>query len=198
MLNDTRKTTSVLPGRLMVGRWFLAPKIGVRLPAGQQINLTTKLNMGEKLRVGAGFGVILTKEKKILLGLRHPDPDKADSVFRSSGEWCLPGGKLVWGESLEEGAIREVFEETGIIIKNPVVISVHNCKNAHAHFLTVGLVTHEWDGVATVKEPDEIVEWQWFDLNNLPYPRYFPSFEVIENYLAKKFYIARDNGITKT
>jgi len=145
----------------------------------------------EKKKVGAGFGVILEKDKKILLGMRHPDPNKADSVFRSSGEWSLPGGKLDWGESLEEGAIREVEEETSIKIKNPEVISVHNCKNVHAHFLTVGLTAREWEGQAKVMEPDEIIKWEWFDLKNLPKPRYFPSFEVIENYLQKKFYIQR-------
>ncbi|MFA6476470.1 MAG: NUDIX domain-containing protein [Candidatus Paceibacterota bacterium] len=145
----------------------------------------------EKKRVGAGFGVILEKDGKILMGLRHPDPDKADSAFKSCGEWCLPGGKLEWGESFEDGAIREVKEETDIDIWNPQVISVHNCKNEHAHFMTVGLVACDWQGEAKVTEPDEIVEWQWFDLNDLPSPRYFPSFEVIENYLEKKFYIER-------
>ena len=103
----------------------------------------------------------------------------------------LPGGKLEWGESFEEGAIREVKEETGITIKNPQVISVHNCKNEHAHFMTVGLLTHEWEGEASVMEPDEIIKWEWFDLHNLPSPRYFPSFEVIENYQKGKFYIPR-------
>ena len=147
--------------------------------------------MEEKKRVGAGLGVILEKDGKILLGMRHPDPNKADSVFRSSGEWCLPGGKLDFGETLEEGAIREVKEETGIIIKNPKVISIHNCKNEHAHFMTAGLITHEWEGEAKVMEPDEIVEWKWFNINDLPYPRYFPSFEVIENFIKGKFYIKR-------
>jgi 8-oxo-dGTP diphosphatase len=145
----------------------------------------------EKKRVGAGFGILLEREGKILLGRRHPDPDKADSAFRSAGEWCLPGGKLEWGESFEEGAIRETQEETGITIKDPQVISVHNCKNEHAHFMTVGLLAHEWEGEARVMEPDEITEWQWFDLRELPTPRYFPSFEVIENYLQGKFYISR-------
>ncbi len=145
----------------------------------------------EKKRVGAGIGVILRRDGKILLGKRHPDPDKAGSAFRSAGEWCLPGGKLDWGESLEGGAIREVKEETGIIIKNPKVISVHNCKNEHAHFVTIGLLATEFEGEAKVMEPDEITEWQWFNLNNLPYPRYFPSFEVIENYIQNKFYIER-------
>lgn len=145
----------------------------------------------EKKKVGAGFGVILERDGKILLGKRHPDPDKADSAFRSAGEWSLPGGKLDWGETLEDAAIREVKEETGIIISNPEVISVHNCKNEHAHFMTVGFLVYEWEGEAKVMEPEEMTEWRWFDLNDLPYPRYFPSFEVIENYLKRKFYIKR-------
>jgi len=147
--------------------------------------------MVEEKKVGAGFRVILERDGKILLGKRHPDPDKADSSFRSAGEWCLPGGKLDWGEAFEDGAIREVKEETGIIIKNPKVISIHNCKNEHAHFVTVGILAHEWEGEAKVMESDEITEWQWFNLNDLPFPRYFPSFEVIENYLKGKFYIKR-------
>lgn len=146
----------------------------------------------EKKRVGAGVGVILERAGKILLGKRHPDPDKADSAFRSAGEWSLPGGKLDWGESFENCAIREVQEETGIIIRDPQIISVHNCKNEHAHFMTVGLLVHDWTGEARVMEPDEMTEWQWFDLADLPSPRYFPSFEVIENYRQGKFYIKRD------
>lgn len=144
---------------------------------------------GKKKNIGAGIGVILIRNGKILLGKRNSDPDKADSAFRSAGEWCLPGGKLDWGETLEEGAIREVKEETGIIIRNPQVISVHNFMNRHAHFITVGLVARRWIGKARVMEPDEITEWQWFSLKELPYPRYFPSFGVINNFLKKKFYL---------
>ncbi len=144
----------------------------------------------EKKKVGAGFGIIiLNKEGKILLGKRHPDPDKADSAFRSAGEWSLPGGKLDWGETFEEGAIREVKEETGLDIKNPKVISVHNCKNEHAHFMTVGLVAEEYSGEPQVMEPDEMTEWAWYSFDALPQPRYFPSFLVIDNYLQKQFYI---------
>ena len=144
----------------------------------------------EKKRVGAGFGVVILNDRgEVLLGKRHPDPDKADSAFRSAGEWSLPGGKLDWGESFEEGAAREVKEETGLIIKNPNVISVHSCKNEHAHFMTVGLVAESFTGTPQVMEPDEMTKWQWFSFKKLPKERYFPSFMVIENFLKKKFYI---------
>lgn len=145
--------------------------------------------MKQAQKVGAGVGVILVRKGKILLGKRHPDPKKADSAFKSAGEWSLPGGKVDFGESLEEAAIREVKEETGITISSPKVISVHNFKNKHAHFVTVGLTTNTWKGKAKVMEPDQMTQWTWFSLKKLPKPRYFPSFGVIENYLKRKFYI---------
>lgn len=144
----------------------------------------------EKKRVGAGFGVmIMTKENKVLLGKRHDDPAKADSALRGEGTWTLPGGKLEWGETFEDGAVREVREETGIDLKDPKVISVHNSKNEHAHFVTLGLLATDFEGEPKVMEPDEIVEWRWFDIDRLPTPMFFPSTKVIENYLAKQFYI---------
>lgn len=140
-------------------------------------------------RVGAGVGVILIKNGKILLGKRHPNEKKAGSAFKSAGQWSLPGGKIEFGETFEEAAIREVKEETGISISKPTLISVHNFKNKHAHFVTLGLIAKKWKGEAKVMEPDQMTQWGWFSLKRLPKPRYFPSFGVIENYLKKKFYI---------
>jgi hypothetical protein len=37
----------------------------------------------ERKTVGAGIGIMLIKNGKVLLGKRHPDPGKADSSFRS-------------------------------------------------------------------------------------------------------------------
>ncbi len=147
----------------------------------------------EKKKIGAGFGVIIERDGKILMGLRHPDPDKADSAFRSAGEWTLPGGKLDWGETFEEGAAREVLEETGIEVseRDMEVIAVLNCMNEHAHYMTVILQAKDWHGEASVMEPDEIVEWRWVDIHDLPQPLYFPSKLGIENFLQKKFYIKR-------
>jgi 8-oxo-dGTP diphosphatase len=65
-------------------------------------------------KVGAGVGVMIFSDGKILLGKRHSDPQKADSELHGEGTWTMPGGKLDFGESFEQGACREVFEETGI------------------------------------------------------------------------------------
>src|SRR5947209_6884568 len=55
--------------------------------------------MAEK--IVAGGGIVQNDEKKILFQLRR-------------GKWDLPKGKLEDGEAIEECAIREVEEETGL------------------------------------------------------------------------------------
>ena len=51
--------------------------------------------------VTAGGGMVLNPNKEVLF------------IFRN-GRWDLPKGKVENGESIEEGAIREVEEETGV------------------------------------------------------------------------------------
>lgn len=145
--------------------------------------------MEQKKKVGVGFGVMLKKGNTILLGQRHTDPEKADSELHGEGSWTMPGGKLEFGESFEEGARREVLEETGIVLNNAEVICVNNDRVSDAHFITIGLFSEDFSGEAKVMEPDEIVEWRWFDLNDLPAPLFFPSKKVLDNYKAGEFYI---------
>jgi len=137
---------------------------------------------------GVGFGVMILKDGKVLLGHRHEDPEKASSLLHGEGTWTMPGGKLHFQEKLKEGAIREVFEETGIKVKDLEVISISNDIVQDAHFVTIGFLCKDFEGEAEVMEPDEITEWKWFDLNNLPSPLYFPSERIIKNYLAKIIY----------
>ncbi len=141
-------------------------------------------------KVGVGFGVMILKDNKVLLGKRHEDPEKADSLLNGAGTWTMPGGKLDFGESFEQGAVREVLEETGIKIKNTSVICINNDIVETAHFITIGLLCTDFEGSPEVMEPDEITEWGWFDLEDLPSPLYFPSEKVLNNYLKKKFYIS--------
>ncbi|MBW2963346.1 NUDIX domain-containing protein [Candidatus Woesearchaeota archaeon] len=141
-----------------------------------------------KSNVGAGFGVMILREGKVLLGKRHDNPEKASSLLHGEGTWTMPGGKLKFGESFFEGAKREVEEETGIKLKSAQVVSLTNDRVDDAHFITIGLLADDFEGEAFVREPDEITEWKWFDLNDLPSPLFFCSEKLIKNYLEKKFY----------
>mgnify|MGYP003761100301 CR=1 FL=1 len=145
--------------------------------------------MEDKKKVGVGIGVMVLKEGKVLLGKRHENPEKASSLLKGAGTWTMPGGKLDFGETFEDGAKRETLEETGIILNKVDVICVNQDMVEDAHFVTIGLFSEDFVGDPKVMEPDEITEWQWFDFNNLPSPIYFPSAKVIENYKEEKFFI---------
>jgi 8-oxo-dGTP diphosphatase len=121
-------------------------------------------------KVGVGVGVMIFSDGKVLLRKRHQDPQKASSLLHGEGTWTMPGGKLDFGESFEQGACREVFEETGIKLSKEKlkVISISNDIVEDAHFVTIGLFCDNFDGGPKVMEPDEIVKWKWFLLDDLP------------------------------
>ena len=144
--------------------------------------------MSEKPRVTrAGMGVMVrNSEGKILMGLRNTDAALADSDLHGEGTWTMPGGKFECGEGLLEGAKRELLEETGIVLKSAQIISITNEVSDSAHFITIGFLATEYEGEPKVMEPDEILSWEWFALDNLPKNIYIPTKKLIENYVAKR------------
>lgn len=142
-------------------------------------------------KIGVGVGVMLLKDAHVLLGKRHSDPTKADSALHGEGTWTMPGGSFHFGESFETVAVRETQEETGIKLDPNTlkVISLANDVVEDAHFITIGLLCEKIPlQDPKVMEPDEIVEWQWFHLDDLPSPLFFPSEKIIKNYRAGEFY----------
>jgi len=55
-----------------------------------------------------GVGAVIVKEGKVLLVKRGKSP--------SFGEWSIPGGAVNVGESLEQALLREIKEETELVI----------------------------------------------------------------------------------
>lgn len=146
--------------------------------------------MEDKPRPRVGVGIMVFKNNKVLLGKRHPDPKKASSDLCGEGTWTMPGGKLDFGEELKEAAAREAFEETGIVINGDKtkVISVTNDTTQDKHYVTIGFICGDFKNEPKVMEPEEITEWTWFSLDNLPTPIYPPSLKIIKNFLAKEIY----------
>jgi ADP-ribose pyrophosphatase YjhB (NUDIX family) len=68
--------------------------------------------MGDRLypdRPMVGVGVVVWRDDRVLLVKRGRAP--------MAGQWALPGGAQALGETLFEAAIREVREETAIVIR---------------------------------------------------------------------------------
>ena len=55
------------------------------------------------------MGALVIKDETVLLVKRGKAP--------SAGKWAIPGGSVELGETLQQAAEREIFEETGIRIR---------------------------------------------------------------------------------
>jgi len=125
-----------------------------------------------------GVGVIIRKNGKVLMGKRRN--------AHGDGTWSVPGGNLDFGETVIECAKREVFEETGIYIKNIQPISYTNdyFKKEGKHYITLWLLSDYASGKLTIKEPDKYIESGWYIWEKLPKPRFLP----LRNLLKTKFH----------
>ena len=145
--------------------------------------------MSDKILPRPGVGIMLLNGKgEVLLGKRHDDPEKAQSLLHGEGTWTLPGGKLDFGERLDKCAEREVLEETGIRAGRLEPISISDEIVHDAHFVCIGFLCREFEGKPETREPEEITEWGWFPIGNLPDRMFPPSKGIIENYMNKKLY----------
>jgi 8-oxo-dGTP diphosphatase len=124
--------------------------------------------------VRVGFGVYVLKNGKVLLGKRIGDHGK--------GYWSAPGGHLEYGESWEEGARRETFEEAGIKIKNirlaGLTSDIH--EDEKKHYVTIALAADYNSGDVKIMEPEKLERWEWFEWDKLPEPLFLPMQNLLK------------------
>lgn len=135
-------------------------------------------------RPSIGIGVIIENEQQqILIGKRKG----AHAPYYS-----IPGGHIELGESFEQTAIREVFEETNLQIVNPKVIGVTNNLKTFAleghHSISIILLAKAFSGTLKCLEPQKCEGWIWVVPNKLPQPHFDASESAINNYLSGLLY----------
>ena len=88
-----------------------------------------------------------------------------------NGTWAPPGGHLEFGESPDQCAARELYEETGIICipSDFRIIGVTNDIFSDRHYVTIHCYT-KLNNCPTpeLREPDKCAGWHWLNLQNLP------------------------------
>jgi len=108
-----------------------------------------------------GVGAVIIENGKILLEKRGNDPGR--------GKWSIPGGIVELGESPEQTVIREVQEETGLVVDAPELIDVvspvtlDEGGKVKYHFVIVDYLVKLKGGTARAASDAAKLEWVPFE-----------------------------------
>ena len=118
-----------------------------------------------------GIGAVILRGGKILLEKRGNEP--------GLGEWTIPGGVVELGESLEEAVKRETNEETGLTVKNAILIDVID----QVHLDEAGEIEYQYVIIDYIVEAEgmpnpssDADELQWVPLDQVEAYDLTPSF----------------------
>lgn len=119
----------------------------------------------KKARVLCVAGVIMLNNEGRVLLLRRGD----------DGNWCIPGGVVEPGETIEEAAIREVYEETALIIDKMELFNIYSGESQHHiypdgnefYFANTVFICTEFHGDMCIDEI-ESKELRFFEVNYIP------------------------------
>lgn len=110
-----------------------------------------------------GVAAVVLRENQVLLVQRGREPGK--------GSWGLPGGMLELGETLAEGARREVMEECGVEIEVGPLVAVFEPVQRDEdgrlrfHYVVVDYLARYVSGEP--RPDDDADDARWVDLDAL-------------------------------
>ena len=101
--------------------------------------------------------------------LFHPNDERILLVMASrgftKGTWNIPGGFLTWGETPEEGLVREVEEETGLPLKLTRLLGVYTQRFGSPYYMRGHFYAARALSTDLNLQADEIGDARWFSLD---------------------------------
>jgi 8-oxo-dGTP diphosphatase len=95
--------------------------------------------------------VVIPAEGRVVLIRRRSDP--------FAGQWALPGGFVEVGETVEEAAIREAAEETGLAVEVARLVGVYSepARDPRGHNVSVAFLARVLSGeLAAATDASEV------------------------------------------
>lgn len=125
-------------------------------------------HIGTRPIIAPGSAIIVLNEKnEILLQLRS-----------DTNDWGLPGGGMEIGDSFEETAQKELFEETGLIAQELILVGLASGKELYYKFphgdeiYNVTAIYKTTNVTGTIKKNEESKALKYFSLDKLPILNY--------------------------
>lgn len=121
---------------------------------------------------------VVADGKRLLLVKRGSNPFK--------GAWALPGGFVECGESTEDAVVREVEEETGIIIKLQGLFGVYSRpgRDPRGHVVTVCYIAEGAGDPKGSSDADEACFFTYEEIEKLKLA--FDHLDIIKDYKGYK------------
>ena len=111
--------------------------------------------------------IVVSRDNKILL-VKHR---KGNRQY-----WVLPGGRLEYGETFQECAVREIKEETGleVVVDDFVFLSEAIAPDRSRHIVNIYLTAHVVGGVLQVGDEPVLAGVDYVPLDDLNRLTLFP------------------------
>jgi len=102
-------------------------------------------------------------------------------------QWAIPGGFVGIDEEIEDAAVRELYEETGLAgIKLRQLHTFGKCgRDPRGRQITIAFIGIAEKGTEKLKAGDDAAEARWFDIEKLPENLAFDHDEVLKHAVAK-------------
>lgn len=123
-----------------------------------------------------GVGSILIRDGKVLTVFRN-------NTEKNNFKHGLIGGLLQAGESLKQGAIREIYEEIGLTVQPENMRLIHTMSSRENDEEIIGhyFLLEKWEGEPFNKASHKHDRIEWLDLDTLPETLIARNRQAIEN-----------------
>lgn len=118
-----------------------------------------------------GVTIVVEEDGEVLLGKRTGD--------LQGGKWAFPSGYIEFGDDFISAAVKEMKEETNLIVEIKRIINVESAFiSPQLHFFTVYLQAEITGG--ELQAGDDLSDASWFDIHGeLPKMAFPPDVEII-------------------